>query len=234
MTQDAITEFGMNVFSRRIAPYLSWLESRIESGWEQSEQVSRNVLKEVKELSTSMRAKFILGVPKNEFANEILQTIELFELAADAFPYESDEIEAKVLHFCKGIAQEIGIEFLPKEQQTQLNNVQQVSEEVAVKPNLKQKPNAQDLLDGPQISVDIPEEVVIKVEKPKVTIKKEKATVKKNAKVNKKQVKEKISVKPVEQLKSNSSNKKKDHSKKQKKKQKGFIVVNWLNKIRFG
>src|SRR3989338_3073115 len=96
MPQDQVSEFGMDVFSRRIGPYFAWLESRIESGWEQNESVSVDVLKEVRQLSNAMRARFILGVPTAELSNEVLQVIELFNIAADAFQYESEDIEEKV------------------------------------------------------------------------------------------------------------------------------------------
>ena len=115
MSQEAITEIDMDVFSRRIGPYLTWLESRIESGWEQSDDVEKDVLKDVKYLATTMRARFILGVSKEDFTKEVKRTLELFDLSADAFPYESDEIESKMKHFCKGISEELGPEFLPDE-----------------------------------------------------------------------------------------------------------------------
>ncbi len=117
MAQEAITEIDMDVFSRRVGPYFSWLESRIESGWEQSDTVQKDVLKEVKYLATTMRARFILGVSKEDFTKEVQRTLELFDLAAEAFPQESDEVESKLKHFCKGISEELGPQFLPTEYQ---------------------------------------------------------------------------------------------------------------------
>jgi hypothetical protein len=113
MSQEAIQEIDMDVFSRRIGPYFSWLESRIESGWEQGDRVEKNLLKEVKYLATTMRARFILGVSNGDFAKEVERTLELFELAQDAFPDESEEVENKMKHFCKGISEELGPQFLP-------------------------------------------------------------------------------------------------------------------------
>ena len=115
MSQEAITEIDMDVFSRRIGPYFSWLESRIESGWQQSDSVSKDVLKEAKYLATTMRARFILGVSKDDFAKEVKRALELFELAADAFPSEGDEVDTKTKHFCKGVSEELGAQFLPAE-----------------------------------------------------------------------------------------------------------------------
>ncbi len=115
MSQEAITEIDMDVFSRRIGPYFSWLESRIESGWQQNDSVSKDVLKEAKYLATTMRARFILGVSKEDFSKEVKRALELFELAAEAFPDEGDEIDTKTKHFCKGVAEELGTQFLPAE-----------------------------------------------------------------------------------------------------------------------
>jgi len=113
MSQAVMQEVNMDVFARRIAPYFSWLESRIESGWTQSEHITKDVLKETKMLSTNMRARFILGVAKDEFIQEVQRALELFELAADAFPDECDEIESKSESLVKGIAEELGPQFLP-------------------------------------------------------------------------------------------------------------------------
>ncbi len=114
MSQEMISEFDMDVFSRRIGPYFSWLESRIESGWEQSDSVQKDVLKEIKYLATTMRARFILGVSKDDFSKEVQRAVELFELAEEAFPSEGEEIETKTKHFCKGVAEELGSHFLPE------------------------------------------------------------------------------------------------------------------------
>ncbi|HLF54501.1 MAG TPA: hypothetical protein VI612_02165 [Candidatus Nanoarchaeia archaeon] len=114
MSQEMISEFDMDVFSRRIGPYFSWLESRIESGWEQSDSIPKDVLKEVKYLATTMRARFILGVSKDDFSKEVQRAVELFELAEEAFPSEGEEIETKTKHFCKGVSEEIGSQFLPE------------------------------------------------------------------------------------------------------------------------
>ncbi|MEM3154745.1 MAG: hypothetical protein QW165_04245 [Candidatus Woesearchaeota archaeon] len=119
MSQEAITEIDMDVFSRRIGPYFTWLESRIESGWQQSDSVQKDVLKEVKYLATTMRARFILGVSKDDFTKEVQRAVDLFELAAEAFPGESDEIEAKLKHFAKGVQEELGAQFLPSEYRTE-------------------------------------------------------------------------------------------------------------------
>jgi hypothetical protein len=113
MPQEAITEIDMDVYSRRIGPYFSWIESKIEGGWTQSESVQKDVLKEAKYLATTMRARFILGVSKGDFSKEVQRTLELFELSLDAFPEESDEVEAKIRHFVKGVSEELGAEFIP-------------------------------------------------------------------------------------------------------------------------
>lgn len=119
MSQEAITEIDMDVFSRRIGPYFSWLESRIESGWQQNDSVQKDVLKEAKYLATTMRARFILGVSKEDFTREVQRTVELFELAGEAFQEESDEVESKLKHFCKGVQEELGAQFLPAEYRTE-------------------------------------------------------------------------------------------------------------------
>jgi len=120
MTQEAITELDMDVFSRRIGPYFTWLESRIESGWQQNDSVQKDVLKETKYLATTMRARFILGVSKDDFSKEVLRTVELFELAAEAFPSEGDDVESKLKHFCKGVQEELGVQFIPQQYQIEI------------------------------------------------------------------------------------------------------------------
>lgn len=113
MKQEAI-EIDMEFFSKHVGPYFTWLESKIESGWQQSDSVQKDVLKEVRYLSTNMRARFILGISVEDFAKEAGRTLDLLELASDAFPEESDEIEAKIEHFCKIIREEIGDSVLPE------------------------------------------------------------------------------------------------------------------------
>jgi len=116
MNQEAMQEIDMDVFSRRIGPYFSWLESKIESGWQQSDHIPKDILKETKYLATTMRARFILGVTKPDFVKEVERALELFEIAIEAFPGESDEIESKIKHFTKGISEELGPEFLPEKE----------------------------------------------------------------------------------------------------------------------
>lgn len=113
MTQEAISEFDMDVFAKHIGPYFSWLESKIESGWEQNDSVQKDVLKEVRSTSTTMRARFILGVSRTEFTNEVERTVELLELAKEAFPQESDELDAKIQQLTSGIAEKLGSDLLP-------------------------------------------------------------------------------------------------------------------------
>jgi hypothetical protein len=115
MSQEAVTEIDTDVFSRRIGPYFTWLESRIESGWQQSDDIQKDLLKEVKYLATTMRARFILGVSREDFTKEVHRAVELFELASEAFPGESDEVESKLKHFCKGVQEELGAQFIPAE-----------------------------------------------------------------------------------------------------------------------
>jgi hypothetical protein len=183
MSQAVIQEVNMDVFARRIAPYFSWLESRIESGWTQSEHITKNVLKETKMLSTNMRARFILGVGRDDFVQEVQRALELFELAADAFPDECDEIESKSESLVKGISEELGPQFLPG--QTSV---------------IIEKPKVQ----APKVEETVKVvESVQKVEKPKapkvekVEPKVEKAT----PKVSVKKVAVKKQVKPVEKVK---------------------------------
>lgn len=120
MSQEAVTEIDTDVFSRRIGPYFTWLESRIESGWQQSDDIQKDLLKEVKYLATTMRARFILGVSREDFTKEVHRAVELFELASEAFPGESDEVESKLKHFCKGVQEELGAQFIPAEYRTEV------------------------------------------------------------------------------------------------------------------
>lgn len=181
MTQEAITELGMDVFSRRIAPYLSWLESRIESGWEQQGS-DKDILKETKALLTDMRARFILGVEKEDFKEEISRAIAVLEAASDAFPYEADEIDNKITHLRKGIAEELGATFLPDGSAVK---IEEPKEQIAPVPKVerkkKQKTEVQNIKPEPQKTVfektkkpKIERKTIIKKEKPAVAkVKKE-------------------------------------------------------------
>jgi len=113
MAPEVTTEIDMDFFSRRIGPYFTWLESKIESGWEQNDTVQKDVLKEVRYLATTMRARFILGLSRDDFTKEVARTVDLFELATEAFPGESDEVESKLKLFCKGISEELGKDYIP-------------------------------------------------------------------------------------------------------------------------
>ncbi len=161
MSQEAITEIDMDVFSRRIGPYFTWLESRIESGWQQSDNVQKDILKEVKYLATTMRARFILGVSKEDFTKEVQRAIELLKTASEAFPEESDDIESKMGHFCKGISEELGPQFLPKEHQP---NIPRPPQPPQPHPFPMPEPEPMPEPDGPEE----PDEEKIKIEAPKV------------------------------------------------------------------
>ncbi len=155
MSQAVMQEVNMDVFARRIAPYFSWLESRIESGWTQSEHITKDVLKETKMLSTNMRARFILGVGRDDFVQEVQRALELFELAADAFPDEADEIESKADSLIKGVSEELGPQFLPG--QTSV---------VVEKPKVEEAVKVEKAIEIPVQKVEKPK--APKVEKPKV------------------------------------------------------------------
>ena len=150
MAQEAITEIDMDIFSRRVGPYFTWLESKIESGRTQSDSVKKDVLKEVRYLATNMRARFILGLSREDFTKEVRRTLELFELATEAFPEESEEVETKTKHFCKGISEELGLQFLPEDYR-KAQIASQPAEKIA-----------------PIITVEKTNGVTIKVETPKV------------------------------------------------------------------
>lgn len=153
MKQEAV-EVDMEFFSKHVGPYFTWLESKIESGWEQSDSVQKDVLKEVRYVSTNMRARFILGVSREDFVKEAARTLELLELAAEAFPGESDEIETKIKFFSRAIANELGENVLPAKYRGMKS---EVSAEVKMAPVETVKP---------AVKVDAPKPVV-KIETPK-------------------------------------------------------------------
>jgi len=184
MSQAVMQEVNMDVFARRIAPYFSWLESRIESGWTQSEHITKDVLKETKMLSTNMRARFILGVGRDDFVQEVQRALELFELAADAFPDECEEIESKAESLVRGISEELGPQFLPD--QTSV---------IVEKPKV-QAPKVEE-----SIKVEKAVDAVKKVEKPKAPkVEKVEPKVEKTAPTVKKVSVKKRVKKPVEKV----------------------------------
>ena len=235
MTQEAITEIDMDVFSRRIGPYFSWLESRIESGWQQSDSVQKDILKEVKYLATTMRARFILGVSKDDFAKEVQRTIELFDLATEAFPGESEEVESKMGHFCKGISEELGPQFLPKEHQP---NIPRPPQPPQPHPFPMPEPEPGPEPDGPEE----PDEEKVKIEQPKVQQAKSKV-VKAEPKIKSKpksevEVKKELKTKKVEQIIEEKPAKiertKAKTEKPKKSKRKNFFLVRWVKNFIYG
>lgn len=202
MSQEAITEIDMDVFARRISPYLSWLESKIESGWEQSDTVSKDILKEVRYLSTTMRARFILGVTKEDFAKEVARTIELLELACDAFPRWSEEIDSKLKHFLKGIAGELGADMLPENHRRKIQeriNTARVAEVV-------EQPRA------PEAEIE-PEPEIVPKRPDEQKVKRDNAKIKKREAI---EVAEKITRKKTKALAKPASSKTKTERKKTK------------------
>ena len=248
MSQEAITEIDMDVFARRIGPYFSWLESRIESGWQQSDNVQKDILKEIKYLATTMRARFILGVSKEDFTKEVQRAIELLKTATEAFPEESDEIESKMGHFCKGISEELGPQFLPKEHQPNIPRPPQ-----PLDPHPFPMPDPEP---GPEPDTEEPDEEKIKIEAPKTEKIKQKivkaqpkiehavpkvvniapkieiAKKKVEVKIEKPKAEKKteIKVKKVEPVKTS----KPKAEKPRKGKRKGFFLVRWVKSFVYG
>jgi hypothetical protein len=197
MTEEQKTEVDMDVFSRRISPYFTWLESRIESGWKQSESFKKNILKETRMIATNMRAKFILGVDKEEFKQELEKAMELFELALDAFPDYSSEVESKMQHFAKGISTEIGPDVLPN---GFTNGVQKEEPKIQVKKAKVKKAKVKVEKSDSKVEKKVKKARTIKKEtKVEEKVKKaKKKAVKKSTKAVKKTVKkeEEVEVKP--------------------------------------
>jgi len=253
MSQEAITEIDMDVFSRRIGPYFSWLESRIESGWEQSDIVEKDMLKEVRYLATTMRARFILGVSKEDFSKEVERALELFELSRDAFPAELDEIDIKEKHFSKGITEELGPQFLPDSPRPPEPPEPHPVPEPQPVPEPEPIPDPEPPEPEPQEKVEVVETKVQKVVKPKVQkvekpkVRQVKAPKPKVQKLVKKSPKvqksiEKVKSKVIEKPKVQKSTVKKPKSieakpevkKSAKKSKKKFFLKRWIQNFIYG
>ncbi|MCX6709114.1 MAG: hypothetical protein NTW67_05725 [Candidatus Woesearchaeota archaeon] len=220
MPQEAITEIDMDVYSRRIGPYFSWIESKIEGGWTQSESVQKDVLKEAKYLATTMRARFILGVSKGDFSKEVQRTLELFELSLDAFPEESDEVEAKIRHFVKGVSEELGAEFIPASYR----------EPLTPQPPMPDPYPGPEPMPGPEpLEPDEPDEETIKTKLVKTE------PVKK-IKIEKKVRRAKIEIETPKAVKAKQAKtpKPKIQETKREKRGKGFFLVRWAKEFIFG
>lgn len=231
MAQEAIQELDMDVFARRIGPYFSWLESKIESGWEQSDRVPKSVLKEVKYLATTMRARFILGVTRADFTKEVQRTLELFELSLEAFSMEADEIETKQKHFIKGISEELGAEFIPADYRIEQPKVQQPEPIPGPEP-----------MPGPEPipEPDTPMEETAKISRPKTTKAKiTKPKAEKTEKIKTEQA-EKPKIKKTEAVAEQAKETKTARPKtttKQKPRKKSaikFSPVKWLKNLIYG
>lgn len=171
MVQEA-TELDMDVFSKHIGPYFSWLESQIETGWQQSDSIPKDVLKEVRSVATTMRARFILGVSRGDFAREVERAMEVLELAVEAFPQESEEIEAKMSQFTSGIAEKLGSDLVPSRYRAQKSSVVETPKIVVSE---KPKLFVERKVEVPKIIVERKTE---KVEKPVVKVSAPKPQVK--------------------------------------------------------
>lgn len=227
MAQEAMTELDMDVFSRRISPYFTWLESKIESGWQQSESVQKDVLKECRYLSTNMRARFILGISREDFAKEVRRTLELLELASEAFPAESEEVETKMQLFCKGVSEELGAQFLPEKYQAG-----QPAKTVMTAPAETQKTPDTHVAEKPVMKVEKPKpvkkELVVQADEPAPLKEQPKTTPKVQKPVT---LKKTPAPKPkmVAKQQRKAIKKAAVKSKKAKRKaKKGFFLVRWV------
>lgn len=181
----------MEIFSRRIGPYFSWLESKIEGSWA-SEPRGEELLKETRAVSTSMRARFILGVPKKEFPSEVEKAADLLKQARDAFPDYSADVETKLQHFTKGITTEFGempfsngfkIDKTETEVEVQKTKVSNEPKQKTVKKKVTKT--------EPKIKITKDESKVRKVKEEKA-VKKSKSKVDKSEKADKKIEKQKV------------------------------------------
>jgi len=245
MTQEAIQEVDMDVFSRRIGPYFSWLESKIESGWQQSDHVQKDILKETKYLATTMRARFILGVTKPDFVKEVERALELFDIAMEAFPGESDEIESKVKHFTKGITEELGADFMPVQDKEQISeeSVEIIEPIIEVKPvkvkseiksvKVKSEANLKSKSQKPSKSKKPSSKKKTKVKPKKLNIKTEEVA---EVAVPENVISE--SVKPVEEKTEKSvqpvQDSEKPKSDKPKTPKRRFCIIKWVKEFIFG
>ena len=231
-----MAELDMDVFSKHIGPYFSWLESKIETGWQQSDSVPKDVLKEVRSVATTMRARFILGVSRGDFSKEVERALEVLELACEAFPHESDEIEVKMQALASGIAEKIGNDLVPGKYRVQkTQQTVEIPKVVSEKPKIFEhkvetpkvvterkealkterketvlKKIAEPKVEKLVVKVTAPKPQVkpvqVKVAKPKVESKK--AVVKKAApELEKARVKKSESSKPVKSTKESKPNK---------------------------
>jgi len=218
-------EVDMDLFSRRIGPFFSWLESKIESGWTQNDG-KNNLLKQSRELSTNMRGRFITGITIEELKKEIQLFEEFFNLALDKFPDYSDEIEAKLEHFYKGLKTELGEEILKKNKQ---------EPEIKAEPITKKENVAESDFEK------IKNKNFSKVNKEILRKKPSKKVVKEVVKENAKRVKDKKSIASKKQnsvVKKLKKSRKKQKSKKirteKKHRKKGFFIVRFFKSIIFG
>ncbi len=219
MTQEAISELDMDVFAKHIGPYFSWLESKIESGWEQSEHVQKDVLREVRSTSTTMRARFILGVSRNDFTKEIERAVGLLELAKEAFPQESDELDAKIQQLTSGIVEKLGNDLLPAKYKSK--NAPKV--EAAETISKVEEPKTKAGTETPRTKIIMPEIKLAKSEAPKTKIVLEKKVEVPKTKVvfeKKIEVPEKLIKKKIEISKTLIASKPKVFTSKQKKAEK--------------
>ncbi len=246
MSQEAITEIDMDVFSRRIGPYFTWLESRIESGWQQSDSVQKDILKEVKYLATTMRARFILGVSKDDFAKEVQRAVDLFELAQEAFPDQNDEVESKMKHFCKGVQEELGAQFLPAEYRTETprplkpidpHPYPMPEPEPMPEPDGPEEPDEEKISQKIEVKKPVVEapKTVIKKETPKVEIKKVEAPKMEMKKMPVVAKPKKIEVPKVKVVKAEPVKKLKPaKAEKSRKSKKSFFLVRWVKGFIYG
>jgi hypothetical protein len=96
---------GIEVFQKRFGSYLSWLSSMIEL-WERNPEL----LRRIDVTSKLMREKYVNGVNLADLEDDSKIVQELFEIVADAYPDEVEQVESKLSHFLSGIKEMQGSE----------------------------------------------------------------------------------------------------------------------------
>jgi hypothetical protein len=196
-----------------------------------------------------MRARFILGVTREDFAKEVQRTVELFELAQEAFNGESDEVESKLKHFCKGVQEELGAQFLPAEYRTESPRPQPLDPHPfpVPEPMPGPEPDEPEEPDEEKMSKIVPEKPKVSVKKqafeapelkkvdaPKVEIKKA-PEIRKEVKIEKPKAKKiaapKVKISPAKKAEPKAKPVK---AEKPKKASKNLFFVRWVKEFIWG
>ena len=127
---------GLEFYNKKIMPYLSWLESFIET---HKPEGFEELLKQITSTTHELQKEFTTRISHEEFIPIVQRILSLFDLAAESFPEQEQDIEKHADLFIAGIRDELGEKYLPEEHKTTTELLETPSRATADPPGKRQK-----------------------------------------------------------------------------------------------